>query len=86
MKVTGNDITKGKPDPQVFLMAARDMKIEPAECMVFEDALLGVEAAKRAGMYVIARKAQHNSDLDFSEADHVVSDLREIPHLLRKRK
>jgi len=48
--ITGNDITKGKPDPQAFFMAADKMSAGPEGCVVFEDAVLGVEAAKRAGM------------------------------------
>src|SRR3989339_230773 len=47
---TGNDIIKGKPDPQIFLTTAERLKVKPGNCVVFEDAILGVEAAKRAKM------------------------------------
>ena len=52
--VTGEDVHKGKPDPAVFLLAAKKLDIPPSSCVVFEDAPLGVEAGKRAGMKVVA--------------------------------
>ncbi len=51
--VTGNDITRSKPDPQVFLLAARRLGIAPEHCIVFEDAYSGIEAAKNAGMHAV---------------------------------
>lgn len=52
--VTAEDVTMGKPDPQVFLMAAEKIGRDPARCVVFEDALVGIEAGRRAGMKVVA--------------------------------
>lgn len=46
----GNNITRSKPDPEVFLMAAEYLKLEPSECLVIEDAKAGIDAAKAAGM------------------------------------
>ncbi len=51
--VDGNQVSKAKPDPEVFLAGARKLGIHPAKCIVFEDAAAGVEAAKNAGMGVI---------------------------------
>lgn len=51
--VDGNRITKGKPDPQVFLMGAADLHVPPAHCAVFEDAVAGIESAKAAGMLAV---------------------------------
>ena len=48
--VDGNIITHAKPDPEVFLTGARMLNMPPAQCVVFEDAVAGVEAAHRAGM------------------------------------
>lgn len=48
--VTAEDVTHGKPAPDMFLLAAEKMGVSPAECVVFEDAVLGLEAARRAGM------------------------------------
>lgn len=53
-RVTGSDVTRGKPDPQVFLMAAERLGIAPARCAVIEDAPAGVQAALAAGMTAIA--------------------------------
>lgn len=50
---TGEDVTHGKPDPEVFLVAARRLARDPKRCVVLEDAPQGVEAARRAGMAVL---------------------------------
>lgn len=76
--VTGNDIKKGKPDPEIFLKAAEQLGVPPEQCAVIEDSLNGFHAAKSAGMFLIARKAEHNKNQDFSLADVVIMDLREI--------
>jgi beta-phosphoglucomutase len=52
--VTGADVTRGKPDPQVFLLAAERLGVSPSQCAVVEDAPQGIEAANRAGMASIA--------------------------------
>lgn len=51
--VCADDVQNGKPDPEIFLKAADRMGVEPAACLVFEDALGGIEAARRAGMDAI---------------------------------
>ncbi|MET6991315.1 beta-phosphoglucomutase [Sediminicola arcticus] len=48
--VDGNNVTKAKPDPEVFLLAAKDIGVDPTDCVVFEDALAGIQAANSAGM------------------------------------
>jgi beta-phosphoglucomutase-like phosphatase (HAD superfamily) len=48
--ITPVDVARGKPAPDMFLLAAKRMGVEPADCLVFEDGLLGIEAAKAAGM------------------------------------
>lgn len=48
--VDGNRIKNSKPDPEVFLIGAEDLGVHPGDCIVFEDAAAGIEAAKRAGM------------------------------------
>lgn len=51
--VDGNNVTKAKPDPEVFLLAAGQLGVKPADCLVFEDAVAGVEAANVAKMISI---------------------------------
>jgi beta-phosphoglucomutase family hydrolase len=57
--VTAEDVTAGKPDPQVFLKAAAGIHRDPVHCIVFEDAYVGIEAGKRAGMKVVAVATTH---------------------------
>lgn len=49
-----DDVARGKPEPDLFLLAAERMRVEPRECIVFEDARAGIEAARRAGMKAVA--------------------------------
>lgn len=51
--VDGNNVTKAKPDPEVFLLAAKQLGVQPEDCVVFEDAVAGVEAANAAKMISI---------------------------------
>ena len=52
-QVTGRDVLQGKPDPEVFLAAAAGLRVAPEACLVFEDAPVGIVAARRAGMRVV---------------------------------
>jgi HAD superfamily hydrolase (TIGR01509 family) len=60
--VDGGMVTKGKPDPETFLILADKLKVAPEKCVVFEDSLLGEEAARRAGMAVVAITTSHRAD------------------------
>jgi beta-phosphoglucomutase len=51
--IDGTKITNSKPDPEVFLKGAAELHIDPANCIVFEDAVAGIEAARRAGMRTV---------------------------------
>ena len=75
--ITGHDIKKGKPDPQVFLLAAQKIGLEPKRCIVFEDAVLGVEAAKRGNFSCVGVDRYHNPSR-LAKADLVVNDLSEV--------
>lgn len=77
IEVNGNEITKGKPNPQMFLMAVERLKVEPAQCVGFEDAVLGVEAVKRAGMKCVGVD-RYQEPQRLNKADIIVSDLIEI--------
>lgn len=73
-----DDVKKGKPEPDIFLVAAERLVFQPNECLVIEDATNGVEAAKRAGMKTIGFISPSSGKQDLSEADLVVDDLRKI--------
>jgi beta-phosphoglucomutase family hydrolase len=75
--VTGHDVTEGKPSPQVFLLAAQRLGVNPANCLVIEDAVAGVTAAKRAGMYCLAVINTHTRQ-ELAEADLIVDSLEKV--------
>lgn len=75
--VTAEDVTRGKPDPQVFLKAAGKIQREPSRCIVFEDAYVGIEAGKKAGMKVVAVATTHPLET-LTEADIALPDLNGV--------
>lgn len=75
--ITGADVSRGKPDPEVFLRAAERMSLAPDQCVVIEDAPLGIEAACRAGMMCIGLTSSHAADV-LSGADLIVGSLEEV--------
>jgi len=75
--INGNDVKKKKPDPELFLLAAKRMGIEPANCVVIEDAPNGVQAAKAAGAKCIAVTNSTNAE-NLCEADLVCDSLEQI--------
>lgn len=74
--VSGEDITRGKPEPDIFLKAAEHYGIEPGECMVIEDSTNGVMAAKSAGMKCIGYYNPNSGNQDLSTADMIIDDFR----------
>jgi HAD superfamily hydrolase (TIGR01509 family) len=75
--VSGEDVTEGKPNPQVFLLAAGKLGIKPRNCIVIEDAVAGVSAAKGAGMCCLAVTNTHPR-ASLEEADLVVDNLATV--------
>jgi beta-phosphoglucomutase len=71
--VDGNDIKHSKPDPEVFLVAARKMGVAPQDCLVVEDADAGIEAAKAGGMIVLGVGSAANNP----KADYVAKSLHD---------
>jgi len=68
---------KGKPDPEIYLKVAQELKISPTECVVFEDSIFGLEAAKAAGMKVIAITTSFSRD-KLQLADIIIDSFTEI--------
>ncbi len=81
--VTAEDVKKGKPNPEPYLTTAKKVGIEPKNCVVIEDAVNGVEAAKAAGMFCIAIVDKKEKDEQFSKADCIIRDVKEILNLLK---
>jgi sugar-phosphatase len=78
--VVAEDVTRGKPDPEPYLLAARRLGVDPARCVVFEDAPAGLRAGRAAGMITVALATTHQvHELD---ADLVVSDLSALSALV----
>jgi HAD superfamily hydrolase (TIGR01509 family) len=75
--VTSEDVKRGKPDPEVFLTAAARIDVAPADAVVFEDALVGIAAAKAAGMRVVAVASTEPRE-KLAHADWVVDRLDEL--------
>ncbi|MDH6520355.1 sugar-phosphatase [Streptomyces sp. SAI-208] len=78
--VAADDVTRGKPDPEPYLLAARELGVDPARCVVFEDAPAGLRAGRAAGMTTVALTTTHQAhELD---ADLVVEDLSALSALV----
>jgi HAD superfamily hydrolase (TIGR01509 family) len=79
--VRGDEGLPGKPQPDIFLAAARRLDAQPAECIVFEDAPFGIEAAGRAGMRAVAICSTHGAgDL---AGPHVIAQVRDFEELMK---
>ena len=78
--VAADDVTRGKPDPEPYLLAARELGVDPARCVVFEDAPAGLRAGRAAGMTTVALTTTHQAhELD---ADLVVDNLSALSALV----
>ncbi|MFJ9102706.1 HAD family hydrolase [Streptomyces sp. NPDC102405] len=78
--VAADDVTRGKPDPEPYLLAARELGVDPARCVVFEDAPAGLRAGRAAGMTTVALTTTHQAhELD---ADLVVENLSALSALV----
>lgn len=60
--IAAEDVRRGKPDPEVYLRASEGLGVEPSRCLVFEDSLVGIQAACAAGMRVIGLSTAHGDD------------------------
>jgi beta-phosphoglucomutase-like phosphatase (HAD superfamily) len=76
--VSGLDVARVKPAPDIFLAAARRVGARSSECVVLEDAEKGILAAHEAGMACIAVPNEHTRSHDFSKATRICASLNEI--------
>jgi HAD superfamily hydrolase (TIGR01509 family) len=75
--LAGDVVSKKKPDPEIYLLALKETGLQPEECIVVEDSLNGVLAAKAAGMHVVATTNVYTEKEDLSQADIIVTCLGE---------
>jgi pseudouridine-5'-monophosphatase len=78
--VTGDDprVAAGKPAPDIFLVAARELGVDPKACVVFEDSPAGLESARAASMQVVAVPDPAMARSRFADADLVIEDFRDL--------
>ncbi|MBN1404150.1 MAG: HAD family phosphatase [Opitutales bacterium] len=76
--ITAENVSRGKPDPEVFLKGAEVLGVAPADCVVFEDAVYGVEAAMAGGMKSVAVLTTHSRECFVGKASLIVDRLTEI--------
>ncbi|WP_295913137.1 HAD family phosphatase [uncultured Alistipes sp.] len=84
VRISGDMVTRCKPDPEIYRKAAAELGLTPAECVVFEDAKAGIESARRAGAGRIVALATTHDRKTLSEetaADWIIDDFRDITDL-----
>ncbi len=79
---SAEEVKRGKPAPDVYLLAAKKLGVDPSECLVLEDAPKGVQAGKAAGMKVFAIPSEYTKGQDFSLADKVLNSLSEVSEFI----
>ena len=83
--LTSDDVSRGKPEPDVYLLAAERFSLLPAEMLVLEDSVTGTTAAVRAGALTVAVPNRHTEGLDFSHVEFIADTLHDplIPSLMK---
>ncbi|KAK1375252.1 Riboflavin kinase [Heracleum sosnowskyi] len=76
--IGGDEVTAGKPSPEIFLEAAKKLNIDPSKCLVIEDSLTGVMAAKAAGMKVVAVPSLQKQSHLYTAADEAINSLLDL--------
>ena len=82
LTVCRDDAPRIKPAPDLYLEAAQRLGVDPASCLVIEDSVNGIKAAKAAGMANVAIPNRVTSCCDFSLADHVITSAQELPKVI----
>ncbi|MDE6369220.1 MAG: HAD family phosphatase [Muribaculaceae bacterium] len=76
--VTDRQVTRSKPDPQGYLLAASQLECDPANCCVFEDSYFGLEAGRRSGAKVVALSTTNPASTLEGKADKIVSSFKQL--------
>lgn len=77
-KLSGADLEKSKPHPEIFIKAAEAANTDPSHCIVIEDSTNGIQAASRAGIFCVAYNSLHSKDQDYSQANVVIDDFSKL--------
>jgi HAD superfamily hydrolase (TIGR01509 family) len=77
-KLSGADLAKSKPHPEIFIKAAQASGHPREHCMVIEDSTNGIKAAKDAGIFCVGYNSLHSEDQDYTLADMVVGDFKDL--------
>jgi beta-phosphoglucomutase len=81
--VDGPQVTKGKPDPEVYCLCASKLGLDPKECVVFEDALAGLDAGKAAGCQIVGVATSHDESELRPKTNLIIKDFIEAKRLLK---
>jgi HAD superfamily hydrolase (TIGR01509 family) len=76
--VSGDDVVRGKPDPQIYLLAAQRLGLSPRRCLAIEDSPNGVQSARAAGMAVLGVRTSYTAHLRLEGAERIVDSLAEL--------
>jgi HAD superfamily hydrolase (TIGR01509 family) len=79
---SSEQVSKGKPAPDIFLLAAEKLGVKPQECLVLEDGTSGIDAAIAAKMFCYAIPSRETKNLDFSKANRTLGSLAEVSYFL----
>ena len=77
VSIDANDVTRGKPDPEIYLKTAEKLNCPPEACLVFEDSMPGIQAGRNAGMRVIGVASSHPAE-KLKDTKFVIKDFTEI--------
>ncbi len=80
---TVENVKRPKPAGDIYELAARELGVDKADCIVYEDSTLGIEAGKRAGIFTVAREDKRYNQ-DQSHADLIVKDIQELTEWIRR--
>ena len=80
--ITGKDVQKRKPDPEVYNLAVEKSGLSKEELLAVEDTSIGLSSAKRAGLRCVVIPNEYTAHENFSQADHIVESIQDILHIV----
>ncbi len=83
--VAGDDVKRGKPFPDIYLLTIKKLKLKPKECLAFEDTEYGLKSAKSAGLRCFVVPNYYSRNQNFSKADKVFKNLKEAVEYIKRK-